>query len=151
MPRYAFAGLKGAANVQGAVTLQEPAAAVQRIRLMYWHISCPAAAPTDTTLSVVIQAITTAPTGALLTPRALDKADTRAATSVATAVITVDPTFTANEYFHREGLYMKLWATYTAYDRLGEYVVPVTNSAGMGFAHAAATTTDLAVSGHFEE
>ncbi len=150
MAKWAVKGAKGAANVKGVLGINAAAANMRRAKVYALGLSS-SAAPTDTMNLWQVQRSTTAPTGAALTPNALDPADTLASTIVATDTITVDPTLTANAFQLHKAVHCRSTFQWVAPYPGAEIVIPATASAGIQLQIAAATTAVMDGDASFEE
>jgi hypothetical protein len=149
MAKFAIKANKGAASVQTIAGINAAAASPRRAKVYDYSIGS-GATPGDNAFVHIVQRSTTSPTGAALTPNALDQADTLASTIVCKDTVTVDPTLTANAFLGRKALNQRASFRWVAAPG-GEILIPATANAGIILGLSAATTTDFDADVHFDE
>jgi hypothetical protein len=149
MARWGVPFNSGGSSVKSVGLLVAAASSMRRAKITDWKIGC-SQAPADNEFVHIIQACTTAGTGAARTPLASDAADTLAATIVAKDTITVDPTLTANAFFANFAVNQRASFRWVAAPYF-ELLIPATASNGYIFGVSAATTTTFAEDVLFEE
>lgn len=148
MARWGFKANKGAANVQD-VALAVAAAASPRRAKVYDIAFGFNVSPADNAFLWIVNRVTTAGTGATLTPVALDTADTLASTIVCKDTITADGTLSGIALFvvplNQRASFRWVAAPY------GEIIIPATASNGIIVGLGAVTTTSADAGVMYEE
>jgi hypothetical protein len=148
MAKYSNGISKGAANVQSVGVLTAAAASPRRVKIYDWSFGSNAT-PTDVMFEHIAQRCTTAGTGASVTPRALDTADSQV-TTVLNDTITADPTLVAGAIMLRKPLHHRSTFRWVAPPG-AELVIPGTASNGFMLGLIAATTTTMSADVGYEE
>jgi hypothetical protein len=149
MARWGVTADKGTANVQAVLSLAAAASSMRRARIYDWTLGC-GASPADNAFIHIAQRFTVGPTGATMTPNALDAADTLATTIVVKGTVTVDGTYTASAFLAWKPLNQRATFRWVAAP-YGEWIIPATASNGIFLGLSAASTTSFDYDVQFEE
>lgn len=139
MAKWAVTGSKGAANVQGVLTINAAAASPRRAKLYDWTMGC-SATPAELAFVHIGQYSTTAGTGSARTPTSIEPADTLASTIVCKDTVTADPTLTAGAFLFRKALNQRATFRWVASREGSEIVIPAVANAGILLGLSAAST-----------
>jgi len=149
MARWGVAFNSGGSSVKSVGLLVAAASSPRRAKVTDWKIGS-SQSPADNTFTHIIQACTTAGTGAAKTPMASDAADTLASTIVAKDTITADPTLTAGAFYANLAVNQRASFRWVAAPFF-ELIIPATASNGFAFAVSSASTTTFAEDVLYEE